>query len=79
MQTDFLLAPKKLIKVFRCDGKTGCHTARCTYKRHGLECSSVCGECKGQSCSSAKKQIPMDDVPDDNKTLMAMAYTQMNI
>ena len=66
IQTDLLPDPTKLIQVFRCDCKTGCHTARCTCKRHGLDCSPVCGECKGQSCSNAMKCIPMDDVPDDD-------------
>ena len=62
MQTDLLLATKKLIQVFRCDCKTG----NVTCKRHGLNCSSVCGEFKGQSCSNATKPIPIDDVPDDD-------------
>ena len=66
MQPDLLPASKKLIQVFRCDCKTGYHTARCTCKRHGLNSSSLCGECKGQSCSNATKRIPMDDVPDDD-------------
>ena len=66
MQLDLSSASKKLIQVIRCDFKTGCHTARCTYKRHGVDCSSLCGACKGQSCSNATKLIPMDDVPDDD-------------
>ncbi len=49
-QTDKPPAPGHLLNVIRCKCKTDCHTTRCSCKKHGLECSAMCGECKGVSC-----------------------------
>ena len=26
---------------------------RCSFKKHGLPCSTACGECRGVSCANA--------------------------
>jgi len=59
VKTDMPPAPKELLRIFRCNCKTGCSSKRCTCRRHGLECTPACGECKGMSCSNSPK--PLDD------------------
>lgn len=63
VQTDMPPAPKDLLRIFRCNCKTGCDSRRCTCKKHGLECTPACGECKGLSCSNSPK--PSNDSDDD--------------
>jgi len=53
ISTDEDPAPTYLIEMIRCNCKTGCNTSRCTCRKQGLECTSVCGECKGISCSNS--------------------------
>ena len=48
-------APPGLLSIIRCGCKTGCGTKTCTCRKNGLECSSACRECKGQSCSNAEQ------------------------
>lgn len=52
--TDLPPAPEHLMKVVRCQCKTGCDTKQCSCRKHGLECTPSCGECKGVSCSNAQ-------------------------
>ncbi len=67
VKTDMPPAPKELLRIFRCNCKTGCSSKRCTCRRrHGLECTPACGECKGLSCSNSPK--PLDD--DNNYGLL---------
>ena len=42
-------APEYLLKMIRCNCASDCSTARCTYKKHGLDCSLACGQCKATS------------------------------
>lgn len=63
VKTDMPPAPKDLLRMFRCNCKTGCSSRRCTCKKHGFECTPACGECKGLSCSNSSK--PMNDSDDD--------------
>ena len=51
-------APSTLLQMIRCNCKTDCSTARCTCKKHNLECSSACGECRGSGCANSS---PIDD------------------
>ena len=37
------------LELVRCNCSTGCSTWRCMCRKHGLECSTVCGVCKGQT------------------------------
>lgn len=58
-------APPELLKIFRCDCKTGCKTFRCTCMKHGLKCTQVCGECRGVSCINSQEinlELDEDDV-----------------
>jgi hypothetical protein len=62
--TDLPPAPKELLEMIRCGCKTGCITAKCTCRKHGLECTSLCGECRGTACTNAQ-QPDLDDSTDD--------------
>jgi len=35
-----------LLEFVRCNCRTDCSTQRCTCRKHGLDCSPACGECK---------------------------------
>ena len=48
--TDQPPAPDYLTEVIRCNCKSGCNTLRCNCKKHGMDCSSICGDYKGISC-----------------------------
>ncbi|VDI57325.1 Hypothetical predicted protein [Mytilus galloprovincialis] len=43
-------APEKLLKIIKCNYKINCDTMRYSCRKHGIECSSACGECRGVSC-----------------------------
>ena len=64
--TDKPPAPDSLLKVIRCKCKTNCQTSRCTCKKHGLDCSAMCGECRGVSCLNAT-QAEMSDGEDQDE------------
>ncbi|KAJ8018287.1 hypothetical protein HOLleu_43796 [Holothuria leucospilota] len=53
VKTNMPPAPEMLLKVIRCKCKTNCDTKRCTCRKHGLECSTGCGECRGIDCTNA--------------------------
>lgn len=53
IETDLPPAPSALLNVIRCNCKTDCTSARCSCKKHGLQCSLACGECRGVSCANA--------------------------
>jgi len=51
VKTDIPPAPEKLLNVVRCNCKVNCDSKRCWCRKHGLECSSGCGTCRGISCT----------------------------
>ena len=54
-------APEKLIQIIRCNCKTNCDSKKCTCRKHGLECSSGCGDYKGVSCSNSLTLADLED------------------
>lgn len=46
-------APAALLQIVRCNCQTDCSSRRCTCRRHGLECSPSCGQCKGTGCTNS--------------------------
>ena len=48
--TDQPPAPSRLLTLVKCNCKGDCDNRRCTCKKHGLQCSQMCGECRGVSC-----------------------------
>ena len=64
MKTDLPAAPDTLLKVIRCNCKTYCDTRKCTCKKLGLECSVMCGECKGMNCLNSPKE-PIENLNEE--------------
>lgn len=65
VKTNLPPAPTELLSVVRCNCKTGCDNLRCTCRRHGIDCSPVCGECKGLNCMNSV-EVDLRDVDDDD-------------
>ena len=49
-EMDLPPAPPSLQNVIRCSCKTDCTSARCTCRKHGVNCPLACKECKGIRC-----------------------------
>ncbi|KAK6186089.1 hypothetical protein SNE40_008194 [Patella caerulea] len=52
-QIDIDPAPSAILSIIRCKCKVNCDSKRCSCRKHGLECSISCKECKGLSCSNS--------------------------
>jgi hypothetical protein len=67
IKTDLPPAPETLLKIIKCNCKQNCDTKRCTCRKHGLECSSGCGACHGDSCSNSPSidENDIDEEQDD--------------
>ena len=59
-------APDKLLRVIRCNCTTDCSTARCSCRKHSLECSPACGQCRGIGCSNSTAADICDEDDDDD-------------
>lgn len=57
-------APERLLRIIRCNCKFNCDTKRCSCRKHGIDCSSACGECRGISCSNSSNITPSDEIDD---------------
>ena len=76
IKTDMPPAPMELLRLFRCNCKTGCDTSRCTCRNHGLECSLACGECKGLQCSNSSNSIDDEQhFSDEEKGLIRCKFS----
>ena len=61
IMTDIEVAPVQLLEMVRCNCQTDCSTRRCSCRKHNMECSSACGQCRGV-CSNATSQVDSGDV-----------------
>ena len=52
LTTDYQAAPESLLKVIQCNYATDCSIVMCTCRKHGLDCSSACGHCRGTACTN---------------------------
>lgn len=64
MFTDKAVAPEELLKVVRCNCKSGCGTAMCSCRKHGLVCSIGCGACRGDCLNSVNLLVIEGSEPD---------------
>ena len=62
LQTSLPPAPEHLLKVIRCNCQTDCSTLRCSCKKHNIECTPACGNCKGTSCANISHDNDTDDI-----------------
>ncbi|CAG2253857.1 unnamed protein product [Mytilus edulis] len=53
-------APDKLLKIIRCNCKQNCDSKRCTCRKHGIDCSIDCGECRGINCTNSPNLTQCD-------------------
>ena len=51
--TDLAASPESLLQVVHCNCIVNCDTRRCSCRKHGLECSAACGECRGVGCTNS--------------------------
>ena len=47
-------APISLLKIIRCGCKLDCTSKSCSCKKHGLNCTPACSECRGDACSNSQ-------------------------
>ena len=45
-------APDNLLKIIHCNCSTACKTLRCSCRRYGLPCTTVCGPCQNEECDN---------------------------
>ena len=62
VRTDMPPAPSELMAIIRGKCKTNYDSKRCSCRKHGLECSIACKECKGSSClNSLQNELDVSD------------------
>ena len=54
-------APLELLEVVRCGCKMGCSTKQCSCRKHGLDCSTGCGQCRGICSNVTSLDIDEED------------------
>ena len=54
IQTSLAPAPEKMLCVIRCNCQSDCHTMRCICKKHNIECTPACGNCRGSGPLAAQ-------------------------
>ena len=55
VKTSLPAAPDQLINVIRCKCKSNCDNRRCSCRKHGIQCTTACTDCRGRSCSNPNK------------------------
>lgn len=48
IRTDIPAAHASLLEIVRCNCKSDCGSQRCSYRKHGLDCSAAYGNCRGE-------------------------------
>ncbi|XP_053373150.1 uncharacterized protein LOC123533634 [Mercenaria mercenaria] len=59
-KTDLPPAPESLLQIIRCNCKTNCDSRRCSCRKHGLQCSAGCGDCRGTNCTNSPTTADID-------------------
>ena len=59
--TDLDPASNELLRIVRCNCQTDCSTLRCSCRKHGLNCSVACGNCRGSECCNSNPEMDLDD------------------
>ena len=60
-------APEVLLKMIHCNCSAGCNTLRYTCKKHGLDCTSVCGPCQEGNCDNMTLEPILDEDDDEEQ------------
>ena len=64
--SDLPPAPQELLQVIRCCCKTDCSSMKCSCKKHDIECSIACSNCRGTGCANSSKAAYDDDEQDED-------------
>ena len=59
--TDLDPDPNELLRIVRCNCQTDCSTLSCSCRKHGLNCSVACGNCRGSECRNSNPEMDLDD------------------
>lgn len=51
-QTSLPPSPEKILRVIRCICQSCCHTIRCICKKHSIQCTPACENCRGYGCTN---------------------------
>ena len=65
VMTDLPSAPEDLLCIIRCNCTTDCSTTRCSCRKHNVECSPACGQCRGVGCCNSSVADSSEDDDDD--------------
>ena len=57
-------APDTLLNLISCNCKTECER-RCGCRKAGIQCSPLCGQCRGGGCSNSEKPDTDEEVDDE--------------
>ena len=56
-------APANLMKLIKCNCKTGCAAnSQCSCRKNNIKCTPMCGTCKGVSCVNHQESEEGDDI-----------------
>ena len=66
LQTALAPAPDNLLRVIRCSCLTDYSSLRRTCKKHNIECTPACGNCRGSGCTNSLQMACDDDRDDDD-------------
>ena len=62
-------APEALLPVIRCNCSTHCSSLRCTCRKHNLQCSAACGQCRGSCCTNSVQPDDTQSSSEDEQDL----------
>jgi hypothetical protein len=60
--TDLPAAPSELLDIIFCGCRKDCSSRKCSCRKYGIACTSVCSECRGTSCSNSQ----ISDITEEN-------------
>ena len=61
------VAPDSLLKVIHCNCSTACKTLRCSCRKYGLPCTTVCGPCQLQECDNPHNKFLPEDLEEEDE------------
>ena len=73
--TDLPASPESIQGMIKCSGLSDCAKARCASRKHDLECSPACDQCRGMSCTNSPNQFD-DDSSQDSKRVPSNERTK---
>ena len=60
-------APDNLLKIIHCNCSTACKILRCSCRRYGLPCTTVCGPCQIEECDNPYNRFLPEESEDDDE------------